>query len=101
MLPADIEEEIDAELAKPDPEPEPDYWRVVEAIKENILLEEIDNLYAPPLAQQNQLTNKERQRLETLERVCEGLTQDAIDGGWTVKGIIEYLKFFEKLFGIK
>ncbi len=34
-------------------------------------------------------------RLRQLERICEGLPQDAIDGGWTVQGIRGYAKCLE------
>ncbi|WP_434035120.1 hypothetical protein [Pseudomonas aeruginosa] len=34
-------------------------------------------------------------RLRKLERICEGLPQDAIDGGWTVQGIRGYAKRLE------
>ncbi|WP_201023413.1 hypothetical protein, partial [Pseudomonas aeruginosa] len=34
-------------------------------------------------------------RLRQLERICEGLPQDAIDGGWTVQGIRGYAKRLE------
>ncbi|END8949310.1 hypothetical protein ABMW68_000169 [Pseudomonas aeruginosa] len=34
-------------------------------------------------------------RLRQFERICEGLPQDAIDGGWTVQGIRRYAKRLE------
>ncbi|WP_208538947.1 hypothetical protein, partial [Pseudomonas aeruginosa] len=34
-------------------------------------------------------------RLRQFERICEGLPQDAIDGGWTVQGIRGYAKRLE------
>ncbi|HCK7348223.1 hypothetical protein K3176_18750 [Pseudomonas aeruginosa] len=34
-------------------------------------------------------------RLRQLERICEGLPQDAIDGGWTAQGIRGYAKRLE------
>lgn len=34
-------------------------------------------------------------RLRQLERICEGLPQAAIDGGWTVQGIRGYAKLLE------
>ncbi|HFN4543866.1 TPA: hypothetical protein ACGSPD_001804 [Pseudomonas aeruginosa] len=34
-------------------------------------------------------------RLRQIERICEGLPQDAIDGGWTVQGIRGYAKRLE------
>lgn len=37
----------------------------------------------------------EVERLRQLERICEGLPQDAIDGGWTVQGIRGYAKRLE------
>ncbi|MEN1451254.1 hypothetical protein, partial [Pseudomonas aeruginosa] len=33
--------------------------------------------------------------LRQFERICEGLPQDAIDGGWTVQGIRGYAKRLE------
>lgn len=40
-------------------------------------------------------TSLERERFRTLERVCAGVTQDAIDGGWTVMGMMNYAKGLE------
>ncbi|WP_244540387.1 hypothetical protein [Pseudomonas aeruginosa] len=37
----------------------------------------------------------EVERLRQFERICEGLPQDAIDGGWTVQGIRGYAKLLE------
>ncbi|MDJ1357039.1 hypothetical protein [Pseudomonas aeruginosa] len=37
----------------------------------------------------------EVERLRQFERICEGLPQDAIDGGWTVQGIRGYAKRLE------
>ncbi len=37
----------------------------------------------------------EVERLRQFERICEGLPQDAIDGGWTVQGIRCYAKRLE------
>ncbi|HBO3026681.1 TPA: hypothetical protein L4Q98_004698 [Pseudomonas aeruginosa] len=37
----------------------------------------------------------EVERLHQFERICEGLPQDAIDGGWTVQGIRCYAKRLE------
>ncbi|MEW3624639.1 hypothetical protein QOZ09_05355 [Pseudomonas aeruginosa] len=37
----------------------------------------------------------EVERLRQFERICEGLPQDAIDGGWTVQGIRGYAKHLE------
>ena len=42
------------------------------------------------------LTSIERERLQTLERICAGVTQDAIDGGWTVIGMMNYTKGLER-----
>lgn len=44
----------------------------------------------------DKLTSLERERLQTLERICAGVTQDAIDGGWTVIGIMNYAKGLER-----
>ncbi|WP_374098626.1 hypothetical protein [Pseudomonas aeruginosa] len=37
----------------------------------------------------------EVERLRQFERICEGLPQDATDGGWTVQGIRRYAKRLE------
>ncbi|MFU6610008.1 hypothetical protein ACM799_30705, partial [Pseudomonas aeruginosa] len=37
----------------------------------------------------------EVERLRQFERICEGLPQDSIDGGWTVQGIRGYAKRLE------
>jgi hypothetical protein len=42
------------------------------------------------------ISDEDRQRLETLERICEGLTQDHIDGGFTVTGLRKYAKGIEE-----
>ncbi|HCF5848273.1 TPA: hypothetical protein NIH33_001987 [Pseudomonas aeruginosa] len=48
------------------------------------------------LAEQEQdHKNEIAARLRQLERICEGLPQDAIDGGWTVQGIRGYAKRLE------
>jgi hypothetical protein len=44
----------------------------------------------------NPLSDDERQILETLERICEGITQDHIDGGFTVTGLSRYAKDLEE-----
>src|SRR5574343_42530 len=49
-----------------------------------------------PPAQQKPLTDQERQRLETLERVCEGLRQDTIDGGFNFKDFGKYARDLEE-----
>lgn len=41
-------------------------------------------------------TSIERERWQTLERICAGVTQDAIDGGWTVIGMMNYAKGLER-----
>lgn len=41
------------------------------------------------------LTSAERERLAELERVVAGLPQEAIDGGWTAKGISDHAKSLE------
>ncbi|HCL3298671.1 TPA: hypothetical protein N2B29_002597 [Pseudomonas aeruginosa] len=48
------------------------------------------------LAEQEQdHKNEIAERLRQLERICQGLPQDAIDGGWTVQGIRGYAKRLE------
>jgi|688.fasta_scaffold452985_1 hypothetical protein len=41
-------------------------------------------------------TSTERERWQMLERICAGVTQDAIDGGWTVIGMMNYAKGLER-----
>ena len=45
--------------------------------------------------QQRDAALAEVERLRQFERICEGLPQDAIDGGWTVQGIRGYAKRLE------
>ncbi|HBN8448206.1 hypothetical protein [Pseudomonas aeruginosa] len=45
--------------------------------------------------QEQEHKNEITGRLRQLERICEGLPQDAIDGGWTVQGIRGYAKRLE------
>ncbi|WP_263064757.1 hypothetical protein [Dickeya dadantii] len=52
----------------------------------------VDVIDVTPLWRQPPLNSAERERLATLERVVDGLPQDAIDGGWTAVGIIAYAK---------
>ncbi|HFH4656653.1 hypothetical protein [Pseudomonas aeruginosa] len=47
------------------------------------------------LEQERDAALAEVERLRQLERICEGLPQDAIDGGWTVQGIRCYAKRLE------
>ncbi len=56
----------------------------------------------PPAEHWQYLAEQERDhkneiavRLRQFERICEGLPQDAIDGGWTVQGIRGYAKRLE------
>ncbi|WOY03090.1 hypothetical protein [Dickeya fangzhongdai] len=56
------------------------------------VLPPVDVIDVTPLWRQPPLNSAERERLATLERVVEGLPQDAIDGGWTAVGIIAYAK---------
>lgn len=42
------------------------------------------------------MNTEQLNRLETLERVCEGLTQDHIDGGWSAKGIRNHCAAVER-----
>ena len=46
--------------------------------------------------QQKPLSDELYERLRTLERVCTGVTQDAIDGGWTAMGMMNYSNSLEK-----
>ncbi len=45
--------------------------------------------------QQRDAALAEVEHLRQFERICEGLPQDAIDGGWTVQGIRGYAKRLE------
>ncbi|ULR31670.1 hypothetical protein MJO48_02855 [Dickeya fangzhongdai] len=56
------------------------------------VLPPVDVIDVTPLWRQPPLNSAERERLATLERVVDGLPQDAIDGGWTAVGIIAYAK---------
>ncbi|HGE2084212.1 TPA: hypothetical protein ACRNLZ_003913 [Pseudomonas aeruginosa] len=47
------------------------------------------------LEQERDAALAEVERLRQFERICEGLPQDAIDGGWTVQGIRCYAKRLE------
>jgi len=42
------------------------------------------------------MNTEQLKRLEALERVCEGLTQDHIDGGWTAKGLTDHCAKVER-----
>ncbi len=48
------------------------------------------------VAAQRDAALSEVERLRQFERICEGLPQDAIDGGWTVQGIRAYAKRLEE-----
>ncbi|HCF9240829.1 TPA: hypothetical protein NI607_005288 [Pseudomonas aeruginosa] len=48
------------------------------------------------VAAQRDAALSEVERLRQFERICEGLPQDAIDGGWTVQGIRGYAKRLEE-----
>lgn len=54
-----------------------------------------EELEKVPLYSEPTLTSAERERLNTLERVVAGLPQEAIDGGWTAKGISDHAKSLE------
>lgn len=43
-----------------------------------------------------ELWNEQRQRIAEYERILDGLPADAIAGGWTARGIIEYAKGLEQ-----
>ncbi|MDY7607937.1 hypothetical protein ACGEDE_19805 [Serratia marcescens] len=43
-----------------------------------------------------ELWNEQRQRIAEYERILDGLPADAIAGGWTARGIIEYAKSLEQ-----
>ncbi|HCF0295536.1 TPA: hypothetical protein NH680_000783 [Pseudomonas aeruginosa] len=47
------------------------------------------------LEQERDAALAEVERLRQFERICEGLPQDVIDGGWTVQGIRGYAKRLE------
>ncbi|MGG2848653.1 hypothetical protein [Pseudomonas aeruginosa] len=51
--------------------------------------------YGARIEEQRDAALAEVERLRQFERICEGLPQDAIDGGWTVQGIRGYAKRLE------
>ncbi|MGG2628407.1 hypothetical protein, partial [Pseudomonas aeruginosa] len=54
-----------------------------------------DGYVGVPVIEAVELVVNELRRLRQFERICEGLPQDAIDGGWTVQGIRGYAKRLE------
>ncbi len=57
---------------------------------------DIEDGYAGvPVIEAVEVAVNELRRLRQFERICEGLPQDAIDGGWTVQGIRGYAKRLE------
>ena len=54
-----------------------------------------DGYVGVPVIEAVEVAVNELRRLRQLERICEGLPQDAIDGGWTVQGIRGYAKRLE------
>jgi hypothetical protein len=57
----------------------------------DLIYREPDNNFTPVYATPPDAAK----RIAELERVCEGLSQDAIDGGFTVKGLQDYAKQLE------
>ncbi|HFZ1385127.1 TPA: hypothetical protein ACIJSY_006403 [Pseudomonas aeruginosa] len=54
-----------------------------------------DGYVGVPVIEAVEVAVNELRRLRQFERICEGLPQDAIDGGWTVQGIRRYAKRLE------
>ncbi|MDF5949569.1 hypothetical protein P4129_30090 [Pseudomonas aeruginosa] len=54
-----------------------------------------DGYVGVPVIEAVEVAANELRRLRQFERICEGLPQDAIDGGWTVQGIRGYAKRLE------
>lgn len=54
-----------------------------------------DGYVGVPVIEAVEVAVNELRRLRQLERICGGLPQDAIDGGWTVQGIRGYAKRLE------
>lgn len=54
-----------------------------------------DGYVGVPVIEAVEVAVNELRRLRQFERICEGLPQDAIDGGWTVQGIRGYAKRLE------
>ncbi|HHZ8770866.1 TPA: hypothetical protein ACWL5R_003772 [Pseudomonas aeruginosa] len=54
-----------------------------------------DGYVSVPVIEAVEVAVNELRRLRQFERICEGLPQDAIDGGWTVQGIRGYAKRLE------
>ncbi|HGE7562646.1 TPA: hypothetical protein ACGC1K_003923 [Pseudomonas aeruginosa] len=54
-----------------------------------------DGYVGVPVIEAVEVAVNELRRLCQFERICEGLPQDAIDGGWTVQGIRGYAKRLE------
>ncbi|MBJ9995821.1 hypothetical protein IAE32_10820 [Pseudomonas sp. S33] len=54
-----------------------------------------DGYVGVPMIEAVEVAANELRRLRQFERICEGLPQDAIDGGWTVQGIRGYAKRLE------
>ncbi|EMM7841128.1 hypothetical protein NRF81_002053 [Pseudomonas aeruginosa] len=54
-----------------------------------------DGYVGVPVIEAVEVVVNELRRLRQFERICEGLPQDAIDGGWTVQGIRGYAKRLE------
>ncbi|MCO2076160.1 hypothetical protein FA405_12590 [Pseudomonas aeruginosa] len=54
-----------------------------------------DGYIGVPVIEAVEVAVNELRRLRQFERICEGLPQDAIDGGWTVQGIRGYAKRLE------
>ena len=52
--------------------------------------------FANDLCEAVELLQSMGKRLDDLERVCEGLSQDTIDGGFTLKMLQSYAKGLER-----
>ncbi|WP_377748614.1 hypothetical protein [Pseudomonas aeruginosa] len=71
------------------------YWALQNEIREREAeIARLDGLVSSRTVERD-AAQAEVERLRQFERICEGLPQDAIDGGWTVQGIRGYAKRLE------
>ncbi|MFJ1275897.1 hypothetical protein ACF0C0_28995 [Pseudomonas aeruginosa] len=88
-------ERITAQLHDALDESDGDRWKLrSERDAANARLHEVSTACATA-EQERDAALAEVERLRQFERICEGLPQDAIDGGWTVQGIRGYAKRLE------
>ena len=89
-------ERITAKLHDALDESDGDRWKMrSERDAANARLHEVATACATA-EQERDAAQAEVERLRQFERICEGLPQDAIDGGWTVQGIRAHSKQLEE-----